>query len=80
MRTWIFIPSQLCGKASRLSLNVGLATMVSNSAPVKRSQDLRFVLVPDASQYPPTSWLREPPDWLRKDELDPNRFILAVVA
>ena len=45
-----------------------------------RSQDLRYVLVPDASQYAPTSWLREPPDWLSKVELDDNAYILAVVA
>lgn len=45
-----------------------------------RDNGLQFVLVPDASQYAPTSWLREPPDWLRKVELDANRYLLAVVA
>jgi hypothetical protein len=44
-----------------------------------RDEGLHYVLVPDASQYPPGSWLREPPDWLRKVELDANRYILTVV-
>lgn len=45
-----------------------------------RNGGLRFVVVPDASQYPPTSWLREPREWLRRVELDANRYVLAVVA
>ena len=45
-----------------------------------RNQGLAFVVVPDASQYAPTSWLREPRDWLRRLELDGNRYVLAVVA
>jgi hypothetical protein len=44
-----------------------------------RSQGLGYVVVPDASQYAPTSWLRQPPDWLRRIELDANRYVLAVV-
>jgi hypothetical protein len=44
-----------------------------------RGQSLGFVVVPDASQYAPTSWLRQPPDWLRRIELDANRYVLAVV-
>lgn len=45
-----------------------------------RSQGLSFVVVPDASQYPPTSWLRQPRQWLRRLDLDANRYVLAVVA
>jgi hypothetical protein len=45
-----------------------------------RTEGLRFVAVPDASQYAPTSWLRQPPDWLRKVELDANRYVLAAAA
>lgn len=44
-----------------------------------REENLSFVVVPDASQYPPTSWLRQAPDWLRRVELDSNRYVLAVV-
>ena len=45
-----------------------------------RSEGLSFVVVPDASQYPSSSWLRQPRDWLRRIELDANRYVLAVVA
>jgi hypothetical protein len=45
-----------------------------------RSENLGFVVVPDASLYPPTSWLREPRDWLRRIELDANRYVLAAAA
>lgn len=45
-----------------------------------RSEGLRFVVVPDASQYASSSWLREPRNWLRRIELDANRYVLAVVA
>jgi hypothetical protein len=44
-----------------------------------RSEGLSYVVVPDASQYAPASWLREPRDWLRRMELDANRYVLAVV-
>ena len=45
-----------------------------------RSGGLSFVVVPDASLYPDGSWLRQPRDWLRRIELDANRYVLAVVA
>ena len=45
-----------------------------------RSQGLGFVVVPDAGQYASDSWLRQPRDWLRRIELDANRYVLAVVA
>jgi hypothetical protein len=41
---------------------------------------LRFVVVPDATRYAPTSWLRQPRDWLRRIELDADRYLLEVVA
>jgi hypothetical protein len=41
-----------------------------------QAEGLGFVVVPDASQYPPNTWLREPRDWLRRIELDANRYIL----
>lgn len=44
------------------------------------AEGLGFVVVPDASLYPLTSWLRQPRDWLRRIELDANRYVLAVVA
>jgi hypothetical protein len=42
--------------------------------------DLRFIVVPDASQYTPTSWLRQPRNWLRRIEFDANRYLLEVVS
>jgi hypothetical protein len=44
-----------------------------------RAEGLGFVVVPDASQYPPESWLRQPRDWLRRIELDGNHYVLAAV-
>jgi hypothetical protein len=44
------------------------------------SEGLGYVVVPDANLYPPTSWLRQPRDWLRRIELDADRYVLAVVA
>ena len=41
-----------------------------------RSGGLGFVVVPDASQYAPDSWLRQPRDWLRRVELDAERYVL----
>jgi hypothetical protein len=43
------------------------------------SEGLSYVVVPDASQYPAASWLREPRAWLQRIELDANRYVLAVV-
>jgi hypothetical protein len=45
-----------------------------------RTERLTFVVVPDAGQYAAESWLRAPRDWLRRIELDSNRYVLAVVA
>lgn len=44
-----------------------------------RDERLDFVVVADARQYPPTSWLREPRDWLRRVEFDATRYVLHVV-
>jgi hypothetical protein len=44
-----------------------------------RAEGLGYVAVPDASQYPATSWLRAPRDWLQRVELDANRYVLVVV-
>jgi hypothetical protein len=43
------------------------------------AEGLSFVVVPDASQYPTDSWLRQSRDWLRRIEFDANRYVLAVV-
>jgi hypothetical protein len=40
---------------------------------------LRFVVVPDATEYAPDSWLRQPRDWLRRTDFDPNRYVLEVL-
>jgi len=44
------------------------------------AEGLGFVVVPDAGQYAPSSWLRQDRDWLRRIELDANRYVLAIVA
>ena len=44
-----------------------------------RREGLAFIVVPDASQYAADSWLRQPRDWLRRVELDSNRYVLAIV-
>ena len=46
---------------------------------IMQRQHLRYVVVVDASRYPPTHWLRQPREWLRRVELDPNRYVLEVV-
>ena len=45
-----------------------------------RSERLRFIVVADARQYGPTSWLRQPRDWLKRIEFDAQRYVLEVVA
>ena len=45
-----------------------------------RREALDFVVVPDARLYAPSFWLSQPQDWLRRIELDSNRFVLAVVS
>jgi hypothetical protein len=45
-----------------------------------QATNLRFVVVPDASQYAETSWLRQPRDWLRRTSFDANRYLLEVVS
>jgi hypothetical protein len=45
-----------------------------------RNEGLGYVAVTDASQYPQASWLRQPRDWLKRIELDANRYVLALVA
>jgi hypothetical protein len=45
-----------------------------------RREGLDYIVVADASQYPPTSYLRQPRDWLRRIELDAGRYVLQVVA
>jgi hypothetical protein len=45
-----------------------------------QAEGLAFIVVPDASQYPPSSWLRQPRDWLKRIDFDPNRYVLQVVS
>lgn len=45
-----------------------------------RAENLSFIVVPDAAQYAPTSWLRQPRSWLKRIELDADRYVLAVVS
>lgn len=47
-----------------------------------RSEGLQFIVVPDASRYVVSSWLRQPPVWLRRLDFpeDPNRYVLEVVS
>lgn len=43
-----------------------------------RREDLGYIVVPDASAYPPDHWLREGRDWLRRVDLDGQRYVLVV--
>ncbi|MCA1646470.1 MAG: hypothetical protein LC797_13775 [Chloroflexi bacterium] len=43
-------------------------------------EGLRFIVVPDANGYPPTYWLRQPRDWLKRIDFDAARYLLQVVA
>ena len=45
-----------------------------------RTAGLRFIVVANARQYDPTSWLRQPRDWLRRIDFDAERYLLEVVA
>jgi hypothetical protein len=36
----------------------------------------RYIAVPDASQYAPTFWIRQPHDWLRRIDFDANAYLL----
>lgn len=45
-----------------------------------RREGLSYIVVADASQYPPTSYLRQPREWLERIELDATRYVLRVVA
>ncbi len=45
-----------------------------------QTHGLMYVVVADASQYPSDSWLRQPRAWLRRIELDPDRYVLAAVS
>lgn len=45
-----------------------------------RREGLGYVVVPDASAYPTTHWLRQPRDWLRRVDLDGQRYLLAVTS
>lgn len=44
-----------------------------------QTTSMRFIVVPDASQYLATSWLRQPRDWLRRINFDANRYLLEVM-
>jgi hypothetical protein len=43
-----------------------------------RSEKLGYIVVPDASVYPPDHWLRQGRDWLRRVDLDSQRYVLVV--
>ncbi len=45
-----------------------------------QGERLRFIVVPDANQYPPTYWLRQPHDWLKRIDFDSARYLLEVVS
>jgi hypothetical protein len=51
----------------------------SSARQLMLAEGLRFVVVPDARQYPPASWLRQPRDWLRRIEFDANTYVLELV-
>jgi hypothetical protein len=52
----------------------------ANVRDLLRREGLDYVVVPDASAYPPTHWVRQPRDWLRRVDLDGQQYILAVTS
>ena len=44
------------------------------------NERLQYIVVADASQYPSAHWLRAPPAWLRRIDLDGNSYVLEVVS
>jgi hypothetical protein len=44
------------------------------------SEGLRFIVVADAGQYAPTSWLRQPRDWFKRIDFDTDRYLLEVLS
>jgi hypothetical protein len=45
-----------------------------------QAEQLRFIVVADARQYAPTSWLRQPREWLKRIDFDADRYLLEVVS
>ena len=45
-----------------------------------RREGLEYVVVPHASAYPPKHWVREPREWLRRVDLDGQRYVLVVTS
>jgi hypothetical protein len=43
-----------------------------------QQEQLRYIVVPDASAYLPDHWLRQPQDWLERTDFAPNQYLLAV--
>jgi hypothetical protein len=41
-----------------------------------RARGLRYIVVPDAQQYPPDAWLRQPRDWLKRTQLSDDQYVL----
>jgi hypothetical protein len=62
----------------RMQDDVRASTDEASVRQLMAAEGLGYVVVPDASQYAASSWLRQPRDWLRRIELDPNRYVLVV--
>jgi hypothetical protein len=45
-----------------------------------RRENLRYVVVTDATLYPQTHWVRQPRDWLKRANFDADRYVLEVVS
>jgi hypothetical protein len=41
-----------------------------------RRENLRYVVVPDAAEYPADHWTRAPRTWLSRTSLDANSYVL----
>jgi hypothetical protein len=44
-----------------------------------KRENLRYIVVPDATQYPANHWTRSPSDWLKRTAFDANRYVLEVL-
>jgi hypothetical protein len=40
----------------------------------------RYIVVPDAREFAPTFWVRQPHDWLRRIDFDANAYLLELTS
>jgi hypothetical protein len=62
----------------RLYDDIRASTSEADVRALMQREGLTYIIVPDADQYAPTHWLRQPHDWLRRTDLNDNTYLLEV--